>query len=247
MPQILFPPTGKFSLSADTIHLRAVSLENAEAREAAFIHLLSSDEREKASRFHFGTHRARYTIAHGTLRTLLGHYLQTPPEQLQFLYGEHGKPELAGSNEVQLYFNLAHSDELAIYAFALGRKIGVDVEAFHPLPDLFEVAALYFSKTEIATLENLPHEEQAEAFFNCWTRKEAYLKAHGGGINDRLREITVTLKPDEPAQLANVAYDDTEVQKWEMAAFSPATGYIGAVAVERTTTAWKLQKSQFVY
>ena len=245
MPEILFPAADEFSLVADRVHLHAASLENAEQQAATCIHLLSNDEREKASRYRFNIDRARYIVGRGTLRILLGRYLQIPPEQLQFKYGLHGKPALDHPQESsQLHFNLTHSHDLAVYAFSLNRNTGIDIEAVRPLPDLFDVAALHFSKAEIASLKSLPESKQPQAFFNCWTRKEAYLKAHGGGINDHLREITVSLLPEEPAQLIEVAYDPEEASKWELAAFTPATGYIGAVAVEHTSMPWTLHKSQ---
>ncbi|HXT39247.1 MAG TPA: 4'-phosphopantetheinyl transferase superfamily protein, partial [Candidatus Angelobacter sp.] len=129
-----------------------------------------------------------------------------------------------------IHFNLSHSDGLALFAFARSHALGVDVERVRPIPEMDQVTARFFSARENAMLNALPAEQRIEAFFNCWTRKEAYLKATGEGIADALPRIEVTLAPGEPVQLLNVGGDLQAASHWSLRPLLPATGFVGAVA-----------------
>jgi 4'-phosphopantetheinyl transferase len=145
----------------------------------------------------------------------------------------HGKPYLAAKfNPGDLRFNLAHSNELAVYAFALGREIGIDVEHVHALPDAEQIAARFFSAQENVVLRMLPEGQRLEAFFNCWTRKEAYIKAIGEGLSHPLDQFQVSLSPEEPTRLLNVEGSPEEVTRWSIAPWVPAAGYVAALVVE---------------
>jgi 4'-phosphopantetheinyl transferase len=150
---------------------------------AAMRTLLSADELDRASRFYFERDRERYIVARGVLRTLLGQYLGRPPASLQFVYGEHGKPALAREGALPpVYFNLGHSESLALIAITRVGEVGIDVEKIRDLPDWEGVAEAAFSPRELARLKACPPERRRDEFFRAWTRQEAVLKALGTGL-----------------------------------------------------------------
>lgn len=207
---------------------------------------LSSDERSRAERFHFERDRRHFIVGRGLLRTILGRYLGLRSSQLQFCYGPRGKPALAetvSESKAKLYFNLAHAAGLALYAVTNDREIGVDLEQIHPIADMDQIAERFFSAQESAALRALPPEQRQEAFFNCWTRKEAYLKASGEGLAQPLDQFSVSLGPGEPAKLVSIAGDFQEASRWFIQAFSPANGYVAAVAVQGQD--WRLKYWDF--
>jgi 4'-phosphopantetheinyl transferase len=195
--------------------------------------VLSDAERAQADRFHFDSDRQRYILAHGVLRTILGNYLQTSPEDLRFDLNDFGKPSLAGGTAARhVQFNLSHSGDLVLVAVALDRAIGVDVELIRPELTGEDVARHYFSSREVADLRAVPAELRPYAFFTCWTRKEAYIKATGMGLSLPLDEFSVSLRPGEPARLIWAAGDAGAPQRWSLTALDPGDGYVGALAVD---------------
>ena len=178
---------------------------------------------------------------------ILGRYLHIDPNRVQLSYGPYGKPFLAESfGGSTLRFNLAHSNELALYAFTRGREIGVDVEYIRTLPDAGQIANKFFSPRENAILQVLPASQRQKAFFNCWTRKEAYLKARGVGLSQALDQSEVSLIPMESAQWVDVEIDCDDASRWTLKAFTPATDYVAAVAVEGSNwrnTFWQFPES----
>jgi 4'-phosphopantetheinyl transferase len=161
---------------------------------------LSEDENERAARFKFDRDRDRFITARGTLRTLLGRYLRKQPKDLQFLLGREGKPALVpGSAGGALSFNLSHSQDVAVFAFSWNRNIGVDVERVRPDVGYEDIAHHYFSAGELQSLARLPRQKRLKGFFLCWTRKEAYIKAGGGGLQIPLDSFDVSLEPGNPA------------------------------------------------
>jgi len=193
---------------------------------------LSGDEMARAERFRFEGDRRRFIVSRGVLRAILGQYLGIEPSHLNFSYGQHGKPSLAaGFGGDALRFNLAHSHELALYAFTRGREVGVDLERVRPLPDAGEIAARFFSRRENAELEGIPDCRKLEAFFTYWTCKEAYIKATGDGLARNLDQVEVSLAPG-PARLLSVGGALEEAARWSLLAMNPASGYVAAVAFE---------------
>ena len=189
---------------------------------------LSLEEKARADRFHFVKDRNRYVVARGLLRNLLGGYLQRAPASLEFSYGEYGKPTLSGGDAPsRICFNLSHSSSLIVYAFARGRNLGIDVEQIRPESAGEGLAQRYFSKREVSDLRMLLPEARVEGFFHCWTRKEAYLKATGMGLQIPLDGFSVSLLPDEPAQ-----FHGGVESHWHLAAFHPAEGYVAAVVYD---------------
>jgi 4'-phosphopantetheinyl transferase len=200
-----------------------------------FEKLLSPDERSRADRFYFTKDRSSYVICRGTLRILLGRYVSLPPSTLQFQYSGFGKPSLsenATSIGKRIKFNLSHSNEFSLFAFTPGKEVGVDVEFIRPNVIKEEIAERFFSPDETQTLRSLKTEQQAEAFFRCWTRKEAFIKARGDGLSLPLDQFDVSLRADEPAALLRTKFDAHEVSRWSIYHLDIADGYSGAVAAE---------------
>lgn len=189
---------------------------------------LSLEEKARANRFHFANDRNRFVAARGVLRELLGQYLQQAPAALEFSYGRHGKPVLAGKEASSgLCFNLSHSAGLAVYAIAKGRNLGIDTEHVRPASAGDDIAQRYFSTREVNDLRTLPPEERVAGFFHCWTRKEAYLKATGMGLQIPLDSFSVSVLPAKPAQFLGGVE-----ARWHMDAFRPAEGYVAAVVYD---------------
>lgn len=217
------------ALSADEVHVWQVALAQPAARIAALRRLLSPDEQERAGRFVSPRLGAHFTVARGALRTLLGHYLATAPESLRFRYNPSGKPAL---EKGALRFNLSHSGELALCAFSLGRELGIDVERRRTDLDIDALAGRFFSPLEIAALGAVPPELRQAAFFDCWTRKEAYLKARGEGITGlALDSFSVSLLPGEPPALLHCDRDPLECSRWALGALCPGPSYAAALCV----------------
>ena len=226
-------PSLQPQLSNQIIHLWRIHLQASPGLLQQLIKLLSYDEQKKAARFRFEKHQRRYTVARGMLRIILGRYLGLSPQELRFHYGPRGKPELAnGLNDGNLCFNLAHSHELALYAFTQDREVGVDVEHLRPMPDAERIAARFFSASEYEQLHRLPAAQKQQGFFNGWTRKEAYIKALGDGLFYALDRFQVSLIPGEPAQLIQVEDKPSEITRWSLATLTPAENYTAALAVE---------------
>jgi 4'-phosphopantetheinyl transferase len=163
-----------------------------------------------------------------------------PPAQLRFSYNAWGKPALTNDSGADaLRFNLSHSHQLMICAVTCGRDIGIDLE--HLRSDLaqLQIAEQFFSSQEVAVLSALPVEQQTKAFFNCWTRKEAYIKARGEGLSFALDQFDVQFAPGESAALLRNRGDAREVSRWSLQELTPAPGYVGALAVEGH--AWRLE------
>lgn len=195
--------------------------------------LLAPDEVGRAERFHFEADRASFIVSRGMLRSILAAYLKQDPAQLRFASNAYGKPALAGHEAASgLRFNLAHSNGLALYAVTRNREVGIDVEEIRADFASDEIAGHFFSSTERARLGELPLEQRTEAFFNCWTRKEAYLKARGDGLSFPLDRFDVSVLPREQQVILNVHEDPSESARWSLQSLTPAKGYAAAVAVE---------------
>jgi 4'-phosphopantetheinyl transferase len=201
---------------------------NLDAPSDICVSLLSDDEQTQAARFRFETHGRRFICGRAALRMLLGWYLDADPIEMQFGYGPNGKPFLRNPGKT-LSFNVTHCEGLAL--IAIGRSethIGVDVERVRWLPDFDELVSRFFSKREAELFGGLRPEHKPAAFFNLWTRKEAWLKATGQGICAALGRVEVTFLPGEPARLLSLP--DSPISNWRLRDFSPADGVVAAVA-----------------
>jgi len=226
------PAPRALTLAPDEVHVWRASLEQPGSRVGELRALLSPEEGARAARFHFEKDRVHFVVARGVLRTLLGLYLASRPAELSFAYSPFGKPALAHAPGTRpILFNVSHSGGLALYAFTRGREVGVDVEQERADFTGDEIAERFFSAREVEALRAVGHDLRTRAFFNCWTRKEAYIKAVGEGLSRPLDSFAVSLAPGEPAALLYSA-DASETSRWSLRELSPAPGYAAALAVE---------------
>lgn len=228
------PPPHDLAVPDDAVHVWRLPLELPPDHVAALARSLSPDEHDRAARFHFEHDRRRFVVSHAGLRRILARYLHSEPAQLRFTLGAQGKPYLADEfAEHGVQFNLSHSHELALLAVTRRHAVGVDVEYAQRPADMLSLAARFFSAAEYAALISLPEEQQLIGFFNCWTRKEAYLKATGLGMTGGLSHFQVTLKPDEPPHFLTIDDSPDRAACWSLFALEPASQYVAAVALER--------------
>ena len=189
---------------------------------------LAPDETERMRRFYFPIHRGRFGAGRGTLRAIIGAYLDVPAARLVFSYNEYGRPALAGEYAGALSFNLSHSGSAALLAVTQSREVGVDIEEYDPTKGDAAVAENYFSPAEVASFRAVPHPLQARAFLNCWTRKESYIKAQGMGLSLPLDSFDVALTPGEPAALLRTAEPGDRL-KWRLCDLGLGDAYVGAL------------------
>jgi len=220
-------------LGADDAHVWRASLDQPADMIAKLAPLLSRREYQRAERFRRPADRRRFITGRGILRKIISAYLALAPDEVRFVYNEYGKPFIAeDQNRGALSFNLSHSDGIALYAVARGRRVGIDVEYMREDFATLEVAEHFFSKDEFEALKATPIDRRTEAFFNCWSRKESYIKAIGMGISYPLDGFTVSLAPDATPELLKVDADATEAACWNMYELDAAEGYAAALIVE---------------
>jgi 4'-phosphopantetheinyl transferase len=237
----------RLELHANDVHIWLAKLDDFAADSLQ--PLLTEDELARAARFHFAKDRNHFMVARGWLRRLLGAYLDINARDLRFSYAEKGKPALEveqpdllnrrsldrGSldrdslDQGSLNFNLAHSNALAIYAFSRDREVGVDLEFMRDDLADEKIAERFFSPGENEVLKGLPAELRKQAFFDCWTRKEAYIKARGEGLSMPLAEFDVSLAPGDAAALLSNHKEPEEVARWSMQSVVAPAGYVAAV------------------
>ena len=219
--------------SGDEAHVWTVWFSQWEPHISVFELLLSTEENERAGRYVRREDRNRFVVAHGILRQLLGRYLSVEPQGLAFSLNAFGKPALIrGVGQPTLSFNLSHSGDVILYAMTAGRRVGVDIEAIRPSLDPMEIAQGQFSEREFKALLDREGAERIEAFFRCWTRKEAYLKARGEGLGYPLRNFSVSIGCDEPPQVTWAADDPDVGARWAVLPIAEIPGYAGAVVCE---------------
>jgi 4'-phosphopantetheinyl transferase len=234
-------PPGSPRLGQDEVHVWRVYLNQTSSTRRRLFETLSADERGRAARYHFEADREAFVVGRGLLRSLLGRYLGLTPAAIRFDYSRYGKPSLAaGTGGDALQFNVSHSHRVALYALTRSRRVGVDVELLNERHASAEVAERFFSAAEAAALRALPPGERTLGFFNCWTRKEAYIKALGEGLSHPLQGFTVSLKPGAPAMLLEAAGDSLAVSHWVFRELLPGPLYVGALAVEGPPASFRL-------
>jgi 4'-phosphopantetheinyl transferase len=222
-----------YEIAPREVHVWRIALIQPEEVVQRYRKFMAADEIERADRFYFAKDRNRFTVARGALRQLLGAYLKLGPEAVSFNYGPQGKPSLAVTQSAYgIRFNLSHSGEIALLAVSRNRELGVDVEQMRADFASGEIATRFFSPEECAKMERLPAHETVDAFFNCWTRKEAYIKARGGGLSIPLDSFAVAFAPGEAAALLHVKAGDENFSRWRFHELHPGVGYKAALAVE---------------
>ena len=234
-------PPSELALGRNEIHVWSARLDRQPAELHALSALLDREEAKRAARYVFERHRARFTVARGVLRNVLSRYLACHPAEIVFESNEYGKPSLSvgGQGRMAVHFNVSHSEELALYAFSAETEVGIDVERIREDLATAEIAERFFSPEEVRALGVLPPHLRTEAFFNCWTRKEAYIKALGKGVSHPLERFTVSLAPDHPALLLADETDPEACSRWSLHALRIDPGYAAALAVRRRD--WQLR------
>lgn len=217
----------KFTLAAGEVHIWLVRAGDAALCMVCCENLLATAERERAAKFKFEKDRRLYTAAHAALRSVLADYLKLIPADLQFETGPRGKPRLASTfANNKLEFNLSHSHEVALVAVTREREIGVDVEQIKNNFAFAEVAERYFTAGEVCAIRALPQDLQRRAFYQCWTSKEAFLKAKGVGLSGELDEVEIVLDGDRRVRVKS------RLPGWCLNEIDPCDGYAGAMALE---------------
>ena len=232
-------PPQNLTLDLGSIHVWRVSLAQTPSCLQSLQQTFSTDERTKAEAFRFPKDRSQFIVSRGALRAILSRYLNLNPRILCFDYNPYGKPSLiAAQGGNILRFNLSHSRGMALIAITKNRDIGVDIEGINPNFPCLEIAEKFFSPLENSVLRSLPDHLQPTAFFTCWTRKEAYIKAVGKGLSIPLNGFDVSLAPGEPAALLNVEENPEEASRWSLIELIPSSDMVAAIAVE--LCCWKL-------
>lgn len=221
-------PSGDLALFADQVHVWRVPLAAAHAQTEMLFRTLDANERARAATFRFNRHRDEFVTTRGTLRMLAAAYLGLRANSISFGYATKGKPYIQFPR-ADLRFNVSHSGEFALLAFGRGREVGIDIERRQPLEDLLAVASITFSARECSALRNLSPDLWLEAFFSCWSRKEAFLKATGEGLS-YLADFDVSLHPDEPALLR--AAGPFRRERWSFHAMPAIVNHASALVVE---------------
>jgi 4'-phosphopantetheinyl transferase len=219
-------------LEDDEVHIWRSVIDLPDAHIQDFEKVLTPDECARANGFRFKTDRDRFVAARGLLRAILARYLGTHPGQLRFRYGPYGKPALDGEIGKTIRFNLSHANGLALYAVARDRELGVDLEQVRPHSLDQTIVEQYFSDQENAMLGALSLHEGPEAFFRHWTRKEAYLKAHGEGLSGLPRQPDFSLEGGAPLTLGTTEETNHQGARWLLRDLDPGPGYVAAIAIE---------------
>jgi 4'-phosphopantetheinyl transferase len=223
----------RLTSSANTVDLWQIDLAATDDGIQHYRPFLSLDEVQRADRFYFERDRGRFIVARGAMRQILSCYLCLAPQDLRFSYGLKGKPELSGDpKQSGIKFNLSHSSDRALLAVADGLTVGVDLEWVNAGFATEEIAERFFSAKEVQTLRASPSAQRAEAFFSCWTRKEAYIKAMGNGLSIPLDSFAVAFVPGIPAALLHVEANPAEVDRWSMYNIEVGRDYKAALVAE---------------
>jgi 4'-phosphopantetheinyl transferase len=218
-------------LLSSAVHVWTIPLQVTESVFAPLRDVLSSDELERASRFHFEKDARHFIVARGSLRSILGAYTNSPAADLRFSYSPQGKPSLQHPVS-DIRFNLSHSRDLALLAVTRGRDLGVDVEWKNEDVEIEKLAQRFFSTHEHQSMLNQPEGKRIAAFFRGWTCKEAFLKAQGMGLSRVLSSFDVDMNIGRPARLLATRPDPTEADHWFLQELAIAEQYSAAVAVE---------------
>ncbi len=223
---------GKPMLGADEVHVWRADLDLRTPEVQDLGRTLSADELERAERFRFQRDRDRFIVGRGLLRAMLGRYLGLQPTQVHFCYGPRGMPSL-GMESVgkPLRFNLSHSDRLALYSFAYGREVGIDLESIRTDMEWEQIARAHFSPGEVAALFALPEALRPQLFFSYWTRKEALAKAVGEGLALPLKQLEVSQDRGEGSPPQTVGGNWADPPRWSVRDLDPGPGYAAALAV----------------
>jgi 4'-phosphopantetheinyl transferase len=223
----------ELTLAEYDIHIWRADLDLPMAGSQKLHQSLSADEKVRAERFQFEKDRRRFIVGRGILRTMLGCYLNVEPSRVQFCYGRNGKPAVADTfGKGNILFNMSNSEAIALYAFVRDHEIGVDIERIRDIPEMDQIAERFFTARENVVFQSLPESKRREVFFNCWTRKEAFIKAKVEGLGLSLDQFEVSLAPGERAALLSTNGDSQEASRWSLRELDAGPGFAAALAVD---------------
>jgi len=233
-------PPSNLTLSKEELHIWRATLDLPAVGIEALNQVLSLDEKIRAERFRFERDRRRFIAARGILRQILGSCLSVEPSAVRFCYGRNGKPRLADTyDNGKICFSLSHSQGIALYGFSRGRQVGVDIESIRDFTEMGEIARQFFSVNENEVFNGLPKSKKVDAFFKCWTRKEAFVKAIGDGLSYPLNMFDVSVDPGEPAELLRIRGDARKAARWSIQDVKTDPGLAAAFAVNGRS--WRLR------
>jgi 4'-phosphopantetheinyl transferase len=230
-------------LAPDELHIWCFRLDSTAELLRRADRTLSADEHSRTARFLVDQPRNTFVLSRAILRMLLARLNGAAAENLRFDYSKEGKPFLSHGSP-QIHFNMSHSGDLAAYAITLAGEVGIDIEKHRLMPDMDAIAQRFFSPGECQALSEVSEPGRNAAFFECWVRKEAYVKAHGGGLSMGLDKFQVSLVPGEPAALLGIDDPADSPEEWFLYAFTPAMSFSGAVAVRHKQCRVQLHKTE---
>jgi 4'-phosphopantetheinyl transferase len=223
-------PQDELVLTPNEAQVWKANLNISPVQQSEFWDILSPDEQKRANRFHFLKDKIHFIAGRAFLRKLLARYLDKSPQSISFQYGAKGKPTLPPGHSLQ--FNLSHSNGIALFGFVDTLNIGIDIEFINKDIEAKSLASSFFSANEANTLLSLPENQIPQAFFNCWTRKEAFIKAEGSGLSLPLDQFEVSLIPNQPAKLLAIHWNPEGVKNWSLHTLEVDPGFVGALAIE---------------
>ncbi|MFT5999070.1 MAG: 4'-phosphopantetheinyl transferase [Neolewinella sp.] len=212
---------------AGQVHLWRAPLSLSPVHTGHHYELLSPDEKQRAAKFHYSTDRDHFINARGILRSLLGQYLNLPAAAIEFTYSAYGKPDLV--TDTPLSFNVSHAGGYGLFGFTSGAPLGVDLEKTDESIEVERLVTRFFSPTEAAAVLAFPPDDQPAAFFRTWTRKEAFIKAHGGGLSLPLDQFSVTVDLGDSVKIRHIDWAPETVADWSLASFMVREGLPGAM------------------
>lgn len=218
------------TITTDEIHVWVAVLDFSEDKLADFYKTFSEHEQTRAKHFHFEKDRKRFIGARGVLRTLLSQYIIGDPKNIQFTYSSHGKPALV--NDPSLRFNVSHSQNVALFAFSKQYELGVDIETMEKSREIVAIAKRFFTANESKLIDHLKGKAQNQAFFNGWTRKEAFLKALGMGLSYPLKQVEVTMSPEDPAKFIALYDKNLNMNDWSLYNLKYTDNFAAALVVK---------------
>lgn len=196
-----------FVVDPGDVHVWVASVDVPDVDQQGYAELLCDSEKERASHFKFPKDRKRFVVSHGMLRTLIAKYLAVPNDFIVFATGVRGKPLLACPTNTGIHFNMSHSGDMAAFAFAVNREVGIDIEHTERSVDGRDIAERFFCEGEVKALDALSGDERMVGFYNCWTRKEAVIKAMGDGLFMSLQSFEVNVAPGEVPNVLRFDHD----------------------------------------
>jgi|WetSurMetagenome_2_1015567.scaffolds.fasta_scaffold100454_2 4'-phosphopantetheinyl transferase len=218
---------------ADEVHVRFARLDREECEQSELERHLSTEELARADRLKFELARNRFVAGRAFVRETLASYLGVAAEDIVLGKGEWGKPHLAQEmGSANLSFNLSHAAGLAVLAVSLKREVGIDMERMTKDLPYRDIARMFFSSREKEELFSLPQQEQLDAFYRCWSRKEAYLKGCGRGFSETSDIFDVSLLPGDPPALIEHRQSPGEPARWSLIDIPVPHGFCAALAVE---------------